>query len=255
MVARRTAEVLRIATWNLERPSKRVGTRRPRQLARIAEVDADVWVLTETRTTVTPGPELHGVHTPPHPQRRPDEDERWVGIWSRWPIVPTGVEPEPSGSVSVIVQQPTAPFIVYGTVLPWANEPGDDGRARMWEVHHAEVVRQAADWRELRARHPGLPLVVAGDFNQDRDGSGWYGSRRGRDLLTTGLAEAELVCITSEDVVAAGKLTRNHLVDHVAISTDMLRDRMVEVHCWEPRDLDGVALSDHPTVAVDLTLV
>jgi endonuclease/exonuclease/phosphatase family metal-dependent hydrolase len=247
------ADRLRIATWNLERPSARPGRRRPRQLERLSAVDADVWVLTETRVTFSPAPGYHGLHTPPHPPRRPDEDERWVGIWSRWPLVPTEVPPDPSGAVSAIVDRPDGPFVVYGTVLPWANERGDDGRARMWEVHHAEVVRQSTDWRDLRARLPELPLLVAGDFNQDRDGSGWYGSRVGRELLTQGLAEASLVCVTSEDVVAAGKLDRNHLVDHVAISTDMLRDHDVDVHCWEPTDPEGVALSDHPTVAVDLT--
>jgi endonuclease/exonuclease/phosphatase family metal-dependent hydrolase len=244
---------MRVATWNLERPSARPGKRRPLQHARMDEVNADVWVLTETRITVAPASDYHGLHSPPHPARRPDEGERWVGIWSRWPIVPTGVEPYPGGAVSAIVRRPDGPFIVYGTVLPWANERGADGQAGMWEIHHAEVVRQGSDWRKLRTRFPDLPLVVAGDFNQDRDGSGWYGSRLGRELLTAALADAGLVCVTSEDVVAAGKLRRNHLVDHVAISDDWHRTLDVEVSCWEPTDAEGTKLSDHPTVAIDLT--
>jgi endonuclease/exonuclease/phosphatase family metal-dependent hydrolase len=93
-----------------------------------------------------------------------------------------------------------------------------------------------------------------GDFNQDRDGSGWYGSRRGRELLTEALAAARLVCVTSEDVVAAGKLRRNHLVDHIAISEDWHRTFRIEVSCWEPTDVDGTKLSDHPTVAIDLSV-
>jgi hypothetical protein len=243
---------LRIATWNLERPSLRSWKRLPRQLARLREVNADLWVLTETRLGVCPGDGFEGLHTPPHPQRRPDADERWVGIWSRWPLIPTGIPPEPSGSVSAVVDRPEGPFVVYGTVLPWANEPGEDGTAGMWEIHHREIVRQGEDWRRIRLRFPDLPIVVAGDFNQDRDGSGWYGSRRGRALLTEALEGADLRVLTGDDMVASGRLARNHLVDHIAVSSTWSLGSDVEVSCWEPRDSDGTHLSDHPTVAVAL---
>ena len=243
---------MRIATWNLERPKVRSWKRTPRQLARMAEISADVWVLTETRVDIAPGPDLHGVHTPPHPSRRPDTDERWVGVWSHWPLAPTGIAPDPSGSISLIVERPEAPFVVYGTVLPWANERGEDGRARMWEVHEREVVRQGAEWAELRERFPRLPIIVAGDFNQDRDGSGWYGTARVRSALTEALDRAELECVTTEDVVATGRLDDQHLVDHVAVSRDLLTSTEVTMTCWPRTDADGVRLSDHPTVAIDL---
>lgn len=67
---------------------------------------------------------------------------------------------------------------MYGTVLPWANEPAEDGPVRMWDVHENEIGREGAEWEQLRSHYPSVPLLVAGDFNQDRDGSGWYGSRR-----------------------------------------------------------------------------
>jgi hypothetical protein len=47
----------------------------------------------------------------------------------------------------------------------------------MWQVHVAKIERQSADWRPIREPHPKLPPVVLGDFNQDRDGSGWYGTQ------------------------------------------------------------------------------
>ena len=78
-----------------------------------------------------------------------------------------------AGTVAAVVNAPTGPIVVYGTVTPWANERmHDDGsRARMWDVHRAEIERQGADWLALRAAYPDPPLVVAGDVNQDRDGS------------------------------------------------------------------------------------
>jgi endonuclease/exonuclease/phosphatase family metal-dependent hydrolase len=218
----------------------------------MAAIAADVWVLTETRESIAPESGLYGVSTPPHPERRPDPDERWVSIWSRWPVSATGIEPDPSGSVSALIERPDGPLLIYGTVLPWANERGQDGRARMWEVHHREIERQGAEWLELRRRFPDVPLIVAGDFNQDRDGSGWYGTSRGRRLLTDALERASLVCLTAGDVVAEGLLRETHLVDHIAVCQAWRSRQEVAVACWERTDDDGIRLSDHPTVAVDL---
>lgn len=245
---------MRIATWNLERPSLRSWKRLPRQRVRMAEVDADIWVLTETRASIAPGDGYHGIHTPPHPLRRPDEDERWVSIWSRWPLHPIDLPPDPRGAVSAIVETPDGPLVVYGTVLPWANDKGDDGNRRMWQVHYEQIQRQGAEWQVIRRRHPNLPLVVAGDFNQDRDGSGWYGTHHGRQLLTDELEHAELTCVTAEDVVAAGELRADHLVDHIAICRRWSERADVQLQCWERTDTDDTRLSDHPTVAIDVDI-
>lgn len=243
---------MRIATWNLERPSLRSWKRLPRQRERMATIDADIWALTETRASISPDDGYYGLHAPPHPARRPDADERWVSIWSRWPLRPTGLPPDPRGAVSAIIDSPDGELLVYGTVLPWADEKGDDGQATMWQVHYEQIQRQAQEWQTLRSMHPDTPLIVAGDFNQDRDGSGWYGTRHGRDLLTKALHEADLVCATAEDVVANGKLRGSHLVDHIAICHRWASGYGLSVNCWEKTDQDGTILSDHPTVAIDL---
>lgn len=243
---------MRIATWNLERPSPRSWKRLPRQRARMADVDAGIWVLTETRASICPAEGYHGVHAPPHPLRRPDPDERWVSIWSRWRLEATGLAPDQRGSVSAVIQAPTGPLVVYGTVLPWANDTGDDGTQRMWQAQYEQIERQGGEWRLLRERYPGLPLVVAGDLNRDRDGSGWYGTHHGRALLTDAFDRAGLTCVTAEDVVATGKLREHHLVDHVVICSRWAARSTCTLRCWEHVDRDGTRLSDHPTVAVDV---
>lgn len=219
----------------------------------MALVNADIWVLTETHLGHAPSAEHRfSVFSPPHPDRRP-EPERWTAIWSRWPL--TALDDPPAhrrGTVAAIVETPSGPLIVYGTVLAWANEPHfDDGRpARMWEVHHAEAERQAGEWAAIAAAHPGIPLLVAGDFNQDRDGSGWYGTPRARRTVSEGLDAAGLVCVTEPGAVSAGWLQDGHLIDHICVSTELAASAVV--HCWAPIDAEGQRLSDHPTVAVDL---
>ena len=243
---------VRVATWNVERIAAKSWKRRPRILEHMAAVGADVWILTETRASLSPGPGLHGLHAPPHPSRRPDPDERWVSVWSRWPMEPTAVEASPRGTVAAVVRVPAGPLLVYGTVIPWGNEPDADGRVGMWREHERELERQGIEWRELRRLHPGVPLIVAGDFNQDRDGSGWYWTRRVRALLSEELDRAGLAVATADDMVAAGQL-ETHLVDHVAADAGVVR-RGAHVRGWPPRSPDGVRLSDHPGVAADLAV-
>jgi endonuclease/exonuclease/phosphatase family metal-dependent hydrolase len=244
---------MRIATWNVERPKPNGWKVPPAQLRRMAEVDADIWVLTETHVDHQPTPDhTYSAFCPPHDARRPT-DERWTAIWSKWPLHPID-DPAPHrrGTVAAIVGAPVGPLLVYGTVISWANEPNfDDGReARMWEAHMAEIARQGGEWARLRAMHPGVPMVVAGDFNQDRDGSGWYGTHAGRSALGTALLDAGLVCVTRFDVVEAGLLESDHLVDHICVTNDLATNAVVR--CWERIDSSGQRLSDHPTVAVDI---
>src|SRR4051812_8869395 len=110
---------IRIATWNLERPSLRSWRRLPAQLAVLTRIDADIWVLTETRASL-PLIATHPyyMHAPPHPSRRPDSDERWTSIWSRFPLGDAGIAPSPRGTVAAFVSTPIGPLTVYGTVVP-----------------------------------------------------------------------------------------------------------------------------------------
>lgn len=137
-------------------------------------------------------------------------------------------------------------------MIPWANDPGEDGNARMWQVHYEAIGQQANEWKLLRRLYSHAPLIVAGDFNQSRDESGWYGTEKGRALLSTAMDQADLTCATEADAVAQGWLAKDHLVDHVALSRDLVADAAPRVTCWEKHDEDGVRISDHPTVAVDL---
>lgn len=213
-------------------------------------IDADIWVLTETRESVAPADGYEGLHCPPLARRATDDDERNVSIWSRWPIEATTVPGDGRGSVSALVHTPTGDLVLYGTVIAWANDKGPDGTSRMWEEHAAEVTRQGAEWAHLRAAYPGTPMIVAGDFNQDRDGSGWYGTHHARELLTDELGRNDLRVVTDGNVVEAG-LHDGNLVDHIAVSSQLATSGPM-MTVMGLRDADGVRLSDHPTVIVDL---
>jgi hypothetical protein len=249
--------IMRIATWNLERPRRNSVRRVPGQLAQIERVDADLWILTETSDAIDLGTT--------HPHRvasvvldRPGETrENWVTIWSRYPLHPIETD---GGAITVCaaVETPGRPTIVYGTVLPYTGDPGPDGTSRGWAEFLRVVPLQAAEWTRLRAEHPDHRFCVAGDFNQSRDrrrwdGREWCSTRATRTALDNGLASAGLVSATDEDFVATGKLTTRSNIDHVALdaaSNAGVRD----VGAWEAGQGDGPRLSDHNGVWVDVDL-
>lgn len=239
---------IKIATWNLERPASRQSARGHAIRSTIEGVGADILVLTETRTSLTLTPKYFSVHSEPHPDRRPDTDERWASVWSRWP---TTVLWQDAWSATTLVDSPHGEILVHGVVLPYMNEPGPAGlRVPGWSRFMEELVHQEKQWMRIRAQFPAIPLVVAGDLNQSLDGSSWYGSRQTRQALRRAVDVAGLKCLTGEDVVACRKLRRNHLVDHILATDELL---VVEgISCWEPTTSDGLRMSDHPGVAVRL---
>jgi len=243
---------LSIATWNLERAALRSWKKLPAIQSRIAAVSADCWVLTETRTSITPGNGYSGVHSPPHHFRGRDPDEHWVSVWSRWPLKVIPVRTTP-WSTTALVDGEFGQLIVHGVVLPYQRESSaDGGRSPDWVEFSKELSHQAADWATIRREYPDTPLVVAGDFNQNLDGAQWYGNDETRQSLNLALEGAGLLCLTKEDVVAAGKLKRNHLVDHICVSTDLTRD--YEVECWDQFSADGREISDHPGVVARVSV-
>ena len=236
---------LRIATWNLERPSLKSWRKLPAQLEQIAKVDADVWVLTESRAGLPlVGSHPYVVHAPPHP-RRPDTDERWVSIWSRYPLGDAGIAASPRGTVAAVVQSPLGPIAVYGTVVPWSHEPSPDGVVRAWTVHEDELERQAAEWGRVARRFDAV--CVAGDFNQAWQRGG-YGSARLRSMHQDAARSAGMRCLTGE-IVEDGM----PVIDHVLVSDpwgSTVGARMAL--SWPRRNTDNVRMSDHSGVAIDL---
>jgi exonuclease III len=249
---------LRIATWNINRP-RLTSARRAPQHARIAELDADIWILTETSNAIDLT-KSHPYSVPSAPlERAGDTRENWVTIWSKYPLTPIDTD---GGSLTACARVDHAPgghLIVYGTVLPYSGDPGPDGTSKGWAEFMRIVPLQAEEWRRLRTDHPDHRLCVAGDYNQSRDHRRWngggeyYSTKATRSLLDSALQSADLVSATDEDFVATGKLTTRSSIDHLALdrpTSEVVRD----VGAWEAQRGDELKLSDHNGVWVDLAL-
>ena len=214
---------LRIATWNLEcvRPGHGARSRRIRQA--ITQVDADVWVLTESHPAFVPaaGYELAAISAP-----APDRvaGGRWVAVWVRHGthVEPFAVSGEPERCAAVVVRcKPAFDVVVFGTVLPWRGDRRHPDR-RGSEAFERAVSAQALDWDAARASHPSAELCVAGDFNQELTADGPVGTRVGRSMLDSVLRSRELRCITAGDLDPLLSRGWRASIDHVVVSRGLL---------------------------------
>lgn len=246
---------MKIATWNLQRPGKTKTERATRLQERISAVDADIWVLTETNEIVIPGPEFSGVASPAVAGLH-RSGENWTTIWSRFPVMNVIPTCSPETSVCVEVDGPLGRVVVYGTVLPYhADRTATEG-LRSWQSHYESIPRHEADWLAIRKDYPAHCICLAGDLNQSRDGRRWdgrlwYGTNKGREMLSQAMKRCDLSCLTEEDMVAAGKLRTRSTIDHICVNTEWLQ-AVRRVDAWEPEHHDGARLSDHNGVVVEL---
>jgi hypothetical protein len=240
---------LRIATWNLERPKLNGHDKNSLRLKKIREISADLWVLTETSSAISldgysslASESESGYHS---------AGENFVTIWTRWPIrrkIPTF---DPSFTVCAEIDSPSGPIIVFGTIITYANDGGPNGKARRWEEHRKSINSHAADWYRLQKEFPDHLFCIAGDFNQSRDGSGWYEDAESVKMLSVALDRSSLQCVTEVDMRANGILQSRASIDHICLSKS-LATQVVSVGAWEGTTPDGRRMSDHNGIFIDI---
>lgn len=239
---------MKLATWNVERvPSL---ARRERILAALEVVDADIWVLTETRTDLIPGPGVRSVFSC-EPDRAGAASERWIGIASKFPVEQLRTTDPVRSAAALIRPAVGRPMVVFGTVLPWATDSWRGIRGLPGFL--AALAVQRADWARLRAEHPNADFVVAGDFNQDLSDRHYYWSREGRVALLAALESAGLVALTADprDPVRAASNGLRAWIDHICVPAE---SKWVAAHTsvWPAADTPDRRLSDHYGVAAEI---
>ena len=245
---------MRIATWNLDRPTKNRVNARQERLDQIARIDADVWVLTETDRTLRIGEYPPVATMRPEPKRYSDS-EAYAAIHAKLRLHQVPVETFDSrfAVCAEVPDSPIGPLLVYGSIITYHNDGVMEGTAKRWELHRASCVAHAADWAKFRGAYPNHTLIAAGDFNQALDRVGRYRDAESTRLLWDAFNGADLKCLTASDFVAEGKLKSRHSVDHIAVSKHSMQNLDFSVAAWEGTTADGVKLSDHNGVMVTLT--
>lgn len=243
--------MIRIATWNVQRPKLSEVKRRARLLESIQAAQADIWILTETHASLIPGlgftstttEELDPIHEP---------GETWVTIWSRFPMESVTHTSDPSRTCAArIVPNGSRPLVVYGTVLPWIGSPWQGIPSANGAAFSAALNAQLLDWVSLQREHPDCDFVLAGDFNQDMSTSHYYGSRRNREALRSAISTAKLRCLTAAGLDPVLKHAPSHAsIDHICVNAGLVPANSPV--SWPISDNPQQGLSDHFGILVEL---
>lgn len=216
----------------------------------MAVVKPDVWVLTETRLSISPG---NGYQLIASSEDAPDRggEERWTAVWVRTGMSGNQVstaDPERTACAQLSGEN-GRDFYIYGTVLPWLSDRRRDP-LRGAAAFMAALADQEHDWERIRRDHPDADLCVAGDLNQDLLAAGhYYGSAAGRTALRSALVRNGLECLTGGESDPVLREGGGASIDHICVDRGCRAGRVV---VWPQREQLGRGLSDHHGVAVDL---
>ncbi|MCG9890973.1 MAG: endonuclease/exonuclease/phosphatase family protein [Thermosynechococcaceae cyanobacterium MS004] len=239
-----TPKNLKIATWNLDHPKPNSWKKKPHIEAQIQRVDADIWILTETNNLAIDLSKNYHKFTTTEDFKKDSYTTIWVRSSFSGHLLNTF---DSDIAVCVSLNLLSGNLLIYGTIITWHGDRGKDGQSKNWEEHYKSIQLHGDDWHRLLQENSGSGLLVAGDFNQSRDESNWYGTEKGRALLTEQLKRNHLVCLTDEL-----KPMQRHNIDHICLSEDWAEISLVA--CWEGRTEDDIKLSDHNGVYVEITL-
>jgi endonuclease/exonuclease/phosphatase family metal-dependent hydrolase len=230
---------MKIATWNLRRPKASGWKYNPTIIKTLEEINADIWILTETQATIQPVACPHLATTTYYAN-----EESYATIWSRYPIVYTHATCDPRLSVCVELETPLGHCLVYGTIITYAHE-GTQSGAKLWENHYAAIAAQSQDWQKLA--QTGLPLIVAGDFNETLHGKHSYGTQRGRTQLLEALQDCQLKPVTADNSIG-------HAIDHICLSQHWLDQLqpLTKNNQFQRHTNDKKPVSDHDGLWIDL---
>lgn len=172
-------------------------------------------------------------------------------IWTRLPIAREIAVADHNRCVAALLDAPGGELLVFGVVVPWhadVGEPPRDPRPRMWQEQYRVLPALGQEWRQLQTRWPEASLCVAGDLNLSIGGPRYYGTTHGRVLLDEAMQRCRLQCATPFDRVPAGAL-EYPAIDHVLVPVGV---SATVVAAWEGRTPEGLKLSDHSGLVVEV---
>jgi endonuclease/exonuclease/phosphatase family metal-dependent hydrolase len=238
---------VKIATWNVAYGR---GSANQLRLKQIQEVDADIWVLTETHDDLDLGPDFCRIQSlcrsdedSTKGNRNIDEMSRWVTLWVRQSIFVDEITIEPDRrSAACLIASGETRLVVYGLVLPWYND-------QETESFTEEIERHQKRWMRF-VRESNASLCVAGDFNVNLGGPHYYGAAASRSAINKMIQSSELTVVTRfrDDAPSRGASLYG-LIDHIALSKSIC-DIEPKVERWSQKNGDGRAMSDHDGTAI-----
>lgn len=231
---------LKIATWNVKRPKIKGWLNNPVIINKIQDINADIWVFTETNSIINPGDVYSSVASTAIDNYH-TSGESCVTIWSRYPIKEQLPTFDPTLTVCVEIASPIGSLLVYGSIIPWAHEGVLEKEAKVWQRHYESINDHSEDWYKFSHN---LPICAAGDFNECLNKPFQYGTTKGRELLKNALERSNLKCVTASEEIG-------YNIDHICLSSGWAA-KVSKVDKWQAYNANGKPVSDHQGISIEI---
>lgn len=217
---------MKIATWNLERP-----TNQSLRLTNIQDIlislEADIIILTETNKFIDLGSEYYSFNSSGLSNPMYKEGELRSSIYSKYPSFAKIKTFNEETSICEVLDTPIGNIAVYATIIGIYGNRHPNFKT--------DLELQLLDFNSIGTQYP---ICIAGDFNISFCDNYYY-TKEARDKLNNSFNELGLINLTD-------KVQNN--IDHIVISQELLSVSEVNCHVW---NLDK-KVSDHIGVMVDL---
>ena len=221
---------MKIATWNLERPTKN-GHKTPAILQYLHQINADIVVLTETNDCIDLGKEYEHFHTEKLSGPFYKQGDRQVSIFSKYPITQQLETFRADTSLCVEISTPLGNLIVYGTIIGNFGNRGDQFKE--------DLNKQLLDF-ETHGTTDNFCII--GDFNISFSDN-YYFTKDGRSKLKNTFQLLSMKIMTEQIV---------NNIDQIVLSNDFLKDRKFKLGFWNDPENKKERISDHKGVFVKI---
>ena len=221
---------MKIATWNLERPTKN-GHKTPVILQYLQKIDADILVLTETNECIDLGNEYEHYQTNKYEGVNCKKGDRQVSIFSKYPITQHLKTFRTDTSLCVEISTPLGNLIVYGTIIGNFGNRGDQFKN--------DLDKQLLDFEKYAKSNN---FCIIGDLNISFSDN-YYFTKEGRSKLKNSFELLGMKILTEQ-------IANN--IDHIILSNDFLKHLKFKEGFWNDTENKKERLSDHKGVFVEI---
>ena len=221
---------MKIATWNLERPTKN-GHKTSAILQYLHKLNADILVLTETNDCIDLGNEYKFFHTENFLGPFYKQGDRQVSIFSKYPITRHLSTFRADTSLCVEISTPFGNLIIYGTIIGNFGNRGDQFKL--------DLLKQLSDFETIGTK---IIFCIIGDLNISFSDN-YYFTKDGREKLRN-VFELLGMKIMTEQI-------KNN-VDHIILTKNFFINRKITSGFWNDKENKKERLSDHKGVYVEI---
>lgn len=223
---------MKIATWNIERPTKN-GKTTKEIISFLRKLNADILVLTETNDFIDLGADYNVQHSSVLQDKMYKVGERRVSIFSQLPITDKRFETFNSATaLCVSIKTLLGELTVYGTILGVFGNKGNQFKD--------DLEKQLLDFENISKQTKNFCII--GDLNISFSDN-YYFTKIGREKLNSSFEKLQMKNYTAD---------LKHNIDHIILTEKFVGKRKVITSYWNETENKQTRLCDHKGVMLEI---